>query len=59
MTFENRAMKRIFGPQNDEVGGWRKKHSEERHKLYFSPVIIRMIKSRRMRWEGHVACLGE
>jgi hypothetical protein len=51
---------RIFGPKRDEVtGGWRKLHNEELHKLYSSPSIIRMIKSRRMRWAGHVARMGE
>jgi hypothetical protein len=47
---------RIFGPKADEVtGSWRKLHNEELHNLYSSPSIIRKIKSRRMRWEGHVA----
>jgi hypothetical protein len=50
---------RIFGPKRDEVtGGWRKLRNEEFHNLYSSPVIIRMIKSRRMRWAGHVARTG-
>jgi hypothetical protein len=54
-VFENRVLRRIFGPKRDEVtGGWRKLHNEELHKLYSSPSIIRMIKSRRMRWAGHV-----
>jgi hypothetical protein len=58
--FENRVLKRIFGPKRDEVtGGWRKLHNEELHNLYSSPSIIRMIKSRRMRWAGHVARMGE
>jgi hypothetical protein len=53
--FENRVLRRIFGPKRVEVtGGWRKLHKEELHNLYFSPSIIRMIKSRRMRWVGHV-----
>jgi hypothetical protein len=57
--FENRVLRRIFGPKRDEVtGGWRKLHNEELHKFYTSPNIIRMIKSRRMRWAGHVARLG-
>jgi hypothetical protein len=52
---ENRVL-RIFGPKRDEeTGGWRKLHNEELHKLYSSPSIIRIIKSRRMRWAGHVA----
>jgi hypothetical protein len=58
-VFENRVLRRIFGPERDEVtGGWRKLHNEELHKLYSSPNIIRMIKSRRMRWAGHVARVG-
>jgi hypothetical protein len=49
-VFENRVLKRIFGPRRDEVtGDWRKLHNEELHNLYSSPKIIRMIKSRRMR----------
>jgi hypothetical protein len=56
-VFENR---RIFGPKWDEVTGeWRKLHNEELHNLYSSPDIIRQIKSRRMRWAGHVARMGE
>jgi hypothetical protein len=48
------------GPNRDEVvGGWRKPHNEELHNLNSSPSIIRMIKSRRMKWMGHVACMGE
>jgi hypothetical protein len=54
--FENRVPSRILGPKRDEIkGGWRKLHNEELHNLYSSPGIIRMIKSRRMRWAGHVA----
>jgi hypothetical protein len=53
--FENKVLRRIFGPKRDEVmGGWRKLHNEELHDLYCSPSIIRIIKSRRMRWAGHV-----
>jgi hypothetical protein len=53
-------LRRIFGPKSDEVTGqWRKLHSGERHNLYSSPDIIRQIKSRRMRWAGHVARMGE
>jgi hypothetical protein len=52
-VFENRVLRRIFGPKRVEVmGGWRKLHSEELHNLYSLPNIIRTIKSRRMRWEG-------
>jgi hypothetical protein len=59
-AFENRVLTRIFGPKRDEVtGGWRKLHNEELHNLYSSPSIIRMIKSRRVRWAGHVARMGE
>jgi hypothetical protein len=59
-VFENRVFRRIFGPKRDEVtGGWRKLHNEELHNLYSSPSLIRMIKSRRMRWAGHVARKGE
>jgi hypothetical protein len=58
-VFENRVLRRIFGPKRDEVtGGWRKLHNEELHNLYSSPVVIRMIKSRRMRWAGHAARMG-
>jgi hypothetical protein len=53
-------MRRIFGPKRDDVtGDWRKQHNEELHNLYSSPNIIRMIKSRRMRWAGPVARTGE
>jgi predicted transglutaminase-like protease len=59
-VFENRVLRRIFGPKRDEVTGeWRKLHNEEIHNLYSSPDIIRQIKSRRMRWAGHVARMGE
>jgi hypothetical protein len=59
-VFENRVLKRIFGPKRDEVTGeWRKLHSGELHNLYSSLDIIRQIKSRRMRWAGHVARMGE
>jgi hypothetical protein len=53
---ENRVLRRIFGPKRDEMtGDWRKLYKEELHNLYSSPNIIRMFKSRRMRWTGHVA----
>jgi hypothetical protein len=59
-VFENRVLRRIFGPKRDEVtGDWRKPRNGELHNLYSSPNIIRMIKSRRMRWTGHVARMGE
>jgi hypothetical protein len=59
-VFENRVLRRIFGPKRDEVTGeWRKLHSEELRNLYSFPNIIRQIKSRRMRWAGHVARMGE
>jgi hypothetical protein len=59
-VFENRVLRRIFGPKRDEVSGeWRKLHNEELRDLYSSPSIIRMIKSRTMRRAGHVARMGE
>jgi hypothetical protein len=59
-VFENRVLRRIFGPKRDEVTGeWRKLHNEEFHNWYSSPDIIRQVKSRRMRWAGHVARRGE
>jgi hypothetical protein len=59
-VFKNRILRRIFGPKRDEVrGGWRKLHNAELRNFYSSPSIIRMIKSRRMRWAGHVARMGE
>jgi hypothetical protein len=59
-VFENRVLRRIFGPNRDDVTGeWRKLHNEELNDQYASPNIIRVIKSRRMRWAGHVACKGE
>jgi ribosomal protein S21 len=56
-VFENRVLK-IFGRKSDEDGSWRKLHNDELHDLYSSPNIIRVIKSRRMRRAGHVACMG-
>jgi hypothetical protein len=59
-VFENRVLRRIFGPKRDEVTGeWRKFHNEELHILYSSPNVIRQMKSRRMRWVGHVAHMRE
>jgi hypothetical protein len=56
VVFENRVLRRIFGPKRDEVmGEWRKMHNGELHNFYSSPGIIRQIKSRRMWWVGHVA----
>jgi hypothetical protein len=58
--FENRVLRNIFGPKMHEVtGGWRKVHNVELHNLYCSPSMIRIITSRRMRWTGHVARMGE
>jgi hypothetical protein len=59
-VFENSVLRRIFGPEWDEVTGeWRKLHNEELHNLYSSPDIIRQIKSGRMRWAVHAAHMGE
>jgi hypothetical protein len=59
-VFDNRVLMRIFGPKRNEVtGGWRKLHNEELRNFYCSPSIIRMRRSRRMRWEGHVARMGK
>jgi hypothetical protein len=59
-VFENRVLRKIFGPKRDEVTGeWRRLHNEDLNDLYSSPNIIRVIKSRRMRWAGHIARMGE
>jgi hypothetical protein len=59
-VFENRVLRRVFGPKMDEVTGeWRKLHNEELNDLYSLPNILRVVKSRRMRWAGHVARMGE
>jgi hypothetical protein len=57
-VFENRVLRTIFGPKWEEDGSWRNLHNDELHNLYSSPNIVRVIKSRRMRWAGHVACMG-
>jgi hypothetical protein len=56
---ENRVLRRIFGTKREEEGSWRKLHNDELYDLYSSPNIVRVIKSRRMRWAGHVARTGE
>jgi len=59
-VFENMVLRRIFGPRRDEVTGeWRRLHNEELNDSYSSPNIVRVIKSRRMRWAGHVEHMGE
>ena len=59
-VFENRALRRVLEAKRDEVTGeWRKLHNEELNDLYCSPNIVRVIKSRRIRWAGHVARIGE
>jgi len=59
-VFENRVMRRVFGSKRDEVTGeWRTLHNEELRGLYSLPNIVRVVKSSRMRWAGHVACMGE
>jgi len=59
-VFENRVLRRVRGPKRDEVTWeWRKLHNEELRDLYSLPNIVRVVKSRRIRWAGHVACMGE
>jgi hypothetical protein len=58
-VFENRELRRIFGPKRVEDGSWRKLHNDELHSLYSSPNIVRVIKSKKMRWVRHVAHMGE
>jgi hypothetical protein len=59
-VFENRVLRRIYGPKRDEVTGeWRRLHNKELYALYSSPNIIRVIKPRRLRWAGHVVRMGE
>jgi len=59
-VFENRVLRRVFGPKRDEVTGeWRKLHNEELKDLYSLPDIVQVVKSRRMRWAGHVVRMGE
>jgi len=53
-VFGNRILRRIFKPKRDENGEWRRIHNEKLHSLYYSPNIVRVIKSRRLRWAGHV-----
>ena len=58
-VFENRVLRRIFGPKRDENGDWRKLHYEELHSLFCSPNVVRVIKSRRLRWASHVDRMEE
>jgi hypothetical protein len=58
-VFKNRVLRKIFVPKSEEDGSWRKLHNDELHSLYSSPNIVRVIKSKRMRWAGHVARVGE
>jgi hypothetical protein len=58
-VFENRVLRRILRPKREEDGSWRKLHNDELHSLCSSPNIVRVIKSMRMRWAGHVACMGQ
>ena len=58
-VFENGNLRRVFGPKRDENGEWRRHHNEQLHSLYRSPDIVRVIKSRRLRWTGHIARMEE
>jgi len=59
-VFENRVLRRVFGPKRDKITGeWRKLHNEELRDIYSLPNIVRVVTSRRMRWAGHVARMGE
>jgi hypothetical protein len=58
-VFENRVLRKIFGPKREEDISWRKLHNDDLHSLCSSPNIVRVIKSRRMRWVGHMARMGE
>jgi hypothetical protein len=58
-VFENRVLRRIFGPKREEDGSWRKLHNDGLHILCSSHNIVRVIKLKRMRWAGHVACVGK
>jgi hypothetical protein len=58
-VFENKVLRRIFGPKREEDGSWRKLHNDELHSLYSSPNIVMVTKSRRMRWAGHMARMAE
>jgi hypothetical protein len=58
-VFENRVLRRVFGPKREVDGSWRKLHNDELHNLYSSPNIVRVIKARRLRWVGHVTHMRE
>jgi hypothetical protein len=58
-VFENRVLRKIFGLKREEDGSWRKLHNNELHSMYSLPNIVRVIKSRKMRWAGHGACMGK
>jgi hypothetical protein len=58
-VFENRVLRKIFGPKREEDGSWRLLHNDELHSLYSAPNTVRVIKSRKLKWAGHVARMGE